>query len=152
MFSRGFTLVELIVTMIVVGIMVAAVLPRFSGNTGFEEREFRDRLVAGLRYAQKSAIAARRTTCVAFSAAPATASFRISTDNGAANCSVGTDLLGPDGSPLVLAAPGNVSFTTLPPDVIFDAAGRPESAGTVNVSGLDSSLTIRVEVETGYVH
>jgi len=61
-------------------------------------------------------------------------------------------LLGPDGSPLVLAAPGNVSFTTLPPDVIFDAAGRPESAGTVNVSGLDSSLTIRVEVETGYVH
>lgn len=151
-FSRGFTMVELIVTIIIVGILAVAVMPRLIGNTGFDEREFRDRVAAGLRYAQKSAIAARRTTCAAFSTTPASVSFRVSTNYGAADCLVGSALAGPDGNPLVVTASGGVSFSALPAEVVFDAAGRPGGAGLINISGLDSSLAITVETETGYVH
>lgn len=149
---RGFTLVELVATIVLLGILAAMVVPRFGSGTGFDERVFRDRVVAGLRYAQKSAIAARVTTCATFSASPASVSFRISTNNGAANCSIGTVLVGTDGNPLVVTASGGVSFVALPADVVFDAAGRPVGAATISIFGLGSSLAITVEAETGYVH
>lgn len=61
--ERGFTLVELIVTMIVVGILAVAVIPRFADQSGFDARGFRDGTLSVLRYAQKSAVAQRRQVC-----------------------------------------------------------------------------------------
>ena len=60
--ARGFTLIELIVVLILVGIMAFAVLPRFSGLTAFSARGHADQVEAYLRFAQKTAIASRRTT------------------------------------------------------------------------------------------
>lgn len=151
-FMQGFSLIELVVTMIVIGILAISVLPRWMGNSGFDERAFRDRVVAGLRYAQKSAIAARRTTCATFSAAPASVSFRVSTNNGAVNCAVGAALIGHDANPLVVTAPNGVSFAALPADVVFDGGGRAATAAAISITGLDASLAITVEAETGYVH
>lgn len=62
--DAGFTLVELIMTMIIVGILALMVLPRFMDISIFEARGFRDETLSLLRYAQKSAIAQRRTVCV----------------------------------------------------------------------------------------
>ncbi|MBL8441295.1 MAG: type II secretion system protein, partial [Betaproteobacteria bacterium] len=61
--QRGFTLTELLVTLVVAGILIAVALPRWFGDTGFEARKFRDETEAALRLAQKSAIASRRFTC-----------------------------------------------------------------------------------------
>lgn len=137
--------------MVVIGILAVTILPKWGGSSGFDERGFRDRIVTGLRYAQKSAIAARRTVCASFSTPPAQASFRISENNGAADCSVGAVLVGPDAAPLVIAATGNATFLALPADVVFDAAGRPNAAAAISVSGLPATLAISVEAETGYV-
>lgn len=149
--SAGFTLVELISSMVVLGILAAIVLPKWAGNTGFEERSFRDSVVAALRYAQKSAIASRRTVCATFSAAPAQVSFSRSTANAAVDCSGGISLVGPEGGDLVVSASSGVAFASLPANIVFDGGGRPGGAATIAILGLDASLDITVAAETGYV-
>lgn len=158
--QRGFTLVELVAAMIIAGILAAYAVPRFFGTHGFEERGFYDETIAALRYAQKSAIASRRTVCVAFTAQ--TVALRIAASNPAASadCSAAGDL--------VLAAPGSaapykvdatedtkyrnadVRFSAFPPVLRFDALGRPDAAARIEVR--DFAAAIRVEAETGYVH
>lgn len=148
--EHGFTLTELVVVIVVAGILAATVLPRFAGNHGFEERGFRDETVSALRFAQKSAIAARRTVCAAFGSNQV--SFRISTDFGAANCTAGSVLAGPKGGALVITATGSASYSSAPSVIVFDATGRPSGQAPITVSTLPASLAITVESETGYVH
>lgn len=150
--SKGFTLLELIATITIIGIMAVVILPKWQGNSGFEERAFRDRVIASLRYAQKSAIATRRTTCASFSASPAAVAFRISTNNGAVDCSTGSILVGSDGTQLMVTAASGVAFSPLPANITFDAAGRPVAAASIALSGMPASLNITVEAETGYVY
>lgn len=148
--QHGFTFVELVVGIVVAGILAALILPRFGGDTGFNERQFRDETVAALRFAQKTAIAARRTVCATFTASQV--SFARSEVFGTADCSGGVPLLGPGSGVLVVAGSNGESYAVQPGTLIFDAAGRPiQGAGTITVSGLPS-LPITIQAETGYVH
>lgn len=148
----GFSLVELVVVIVIMGIMAAVFIPRWQGGSGFEERGFRDQVVSALRYAQKSAIAARRTVCVSFTTSPSALSVRISNAYGAADCSLGSALIGPDGNNLLLAATPPAAFSSVPASVVFDAAGRTSVAASLSFSGLPAALGVTVEADTGYVH
>lgn len=147
----GFTLIELVLVILLLGILLIALLPKWNGGDSLDERGFRDSVISALRYAQKSAIAAHRTTCVTFTST--TASVRISGAFGASNCAAGSALAGPDGNPMQVTAKGAATFSGIPADVIFDAAGRPLSgSATLSFTGLPAALAITVAAETGYVH
>ena len=161
---HGFTLVELVTIIVILGILAVAAAPRFFDRNVFDNRGFYDEVISTLRHAQKMAIAKRRLVCAQFSAVnvtPATVTVQIGGTN-----SCGTDIASPSGqSPYRISNP-NVSFAAIPVGggISFDCLGRPRSTlGTATcndatdmVAGSTSimidTFTITVEQETGYVH
>lgn len=130
--QRGFTLVELIMTMVIIGVLALAVAPRFFGTSVFQERGAADQIKAALRYGQKIAIAQRRNVSVQISAS--------------ANPDCGTQLAGGN---INCAVSNQVAVT--PTTITFNALGQPvpNAAGSVTVG---TTNTITIEAETGYVH
>ena len=55
--QHGFTIVELVVVIIVLGIISAVAVPRFFDLNDYKEIAFKDELVSALRFAHKRAVA-----------------------------------------------------------------------------------------------
>jgi MSHA pilin protein MshC len=144
---RGFTIVEMIVTIAILGLLAAVLGPRFSGRDAFASRGFHDEAQSVVRYAQKTAIAWRRPVFVCVTATVVSAA-------SAAGCS----------APLTHPATGAALTATAPPGVTlapvsfsFDGAGRPSPNAQVTIAFAstiagDPARRIVVEAETGYVH
>lgn len=66
--TRGFTLLELIVVMVILGVMAVVAIPRFAVRLEFESAGFTAALSNSLRFARQQAIAQRRQVCVVVSA------------------------------------------------------------------------------------
>lgn len=145
--QRGFTLVEMVVTLVIVGILAVTALSRFSRKSDFDARGFLDGTAVILRYAQKSAVAQRRLVCVAFSADPAVSLTIASSFGGACN----TDLAGPNGTaPYTLAAPSGVVFAAPPTNFSFLPSGDASLGQTISVADF-AGRSISVVQTTGYV-
>ncbi len=154
--QAGFTLVELVVMIIIIGVLAVAAMPRFFDRTDFDARGFFDATMSTLRYAQKTAVAQRRTVCVTFSAAgavPASVTLRVASAFGATSCD--TDLAGPTGGvPYTVAAPDGVSFSSIPAypaDFQFLPSGSASANRNFGVTEYTSG-SIVVVAATGYVY
>ncbi|HCJ29135.1 MAG TPA: prepilin-type cleavage/methylation domain-containing protein [Pseudomonas sp.] len=55
--QRGFTIVELILVIVIIGILAAVVGPRFFARNNFDERFYFEETLSAIRYAQKLAVA-----------------------------------------------------------------------------------------------
>lgn len=139
--APGFTLVELVVVTALVAILAFVAAPRLFDRTTFEARGFHDQALAVIRYAQKTAVAQRRTVHVQVGAAGVQACY----DAGCAE-----PLSDPvRGGALAISAPAGVGL--FPPATFsFDALGRPSAGASISVTG-DVPRAIVVEPETGYV-
>ncbi len=148
---RGFTLIELTVVLLLIGILAVAVAPRFANRAAFDERGFVDQVRAAVQFARKSAVAQRRNVCVAV-AGSGLSITRAQAAGASAACTVA--LVDPaTGSAFAAIPPAGVSLSPAV-NMVFDALGRlasPDATTAITVSGLDVSV-VTVERETGHVH
>ncbi|MEC5386077.1 type II secretion system protein [Uliginosibacterium sp. H3] len=146
---QGFTMIELITVMILLGIIAAVAMPRFASRGDFDVLGFRQQTMQALRFAQKTAIAKRRPVCVSQTAGALTLTFADA--YGAAACN--TAVLNPaTGSAYLQPVPSGVGITAL--NFTYDPLGRPSfgAAQTLNVTSSGATTqSIVIEAETGYV-
>jgi MSHA pilin protein MshC len=158
--ERGFTLVELIMVIVIMGVLAVYAAPRMFSNADFYARGFHDETLALLRYAQKTAIAQRRMVCVNFNTTTtphsATLMMEDPTGTGAVSCTV--NVAGPRGeSPAMVTARTGVTYTSAS-GLIFNGLGQPVStartplAANATVQVANTSVVITIESGTGYVH
>lgn len=140
----GFTLLELITVIVIMGILALVSVARFAGMEGFDSRGFYDKAVATVRFAQKTAVAWRRPVFVCVTATQVAAGT-------AAGCA--TPLTNPvTNSAAVEVAPSGVTLNAL--NFSFDGLGRPSAAITITFTSTiagDPARQITVAAETGYV-
>ena len=151
---RGFTLVELIVVLILVGILAVAVLPKFANQLTFKTRGFADQALVTLQYARKVAVASRRNVCVVVSGGNTLTLTMATLAGSAQTCSASVIL--PASSTNTLQTPSSVSFSGAF-SIIFDGQGRALDSGrvllatnaTVSIVG-DVTYTLGVTAGTGF--
>lgn len=149
--SAGFTLLELIVTLLIVGVLAVVAIPIFFDRSTFETKGLYDQSQSLVRYAQKVAVAQRRSVRLdlapgslqaCYCATPACAACAGALKDPATNGAL--QITYP--SPMLSTAPAATDFS-------FDSLGRPSFAAalTVTITG-DTARSFVVEPETGYVH
>lgn len=156
--NKGFTLIELIMVIILIGIIAAYGMPRMFATNPFEERGFFDGLVTALRYAQRLAIASRCDTLVTITSN----SYTITTRSAANNlCNDATALDNAVFNPLTGAMGYTVqiptgSGVTLSPASTIQFRTSGSITGNANVTITVSTATrtigrITVHQATGFV-
>lgn len=154
---RGFTLVELVTVMIIIGLIGAVAIPRVFDNQRFDNRGYYTEVINAVRYAQQLAVAINCNTQVAFIGNSYTVTLA---DNPAtpASCAAGpfttpapnpvTGQAGfstePDNFPRSTTLP---NITAVPDTFIFNALGQANFTVNVNIG----DFSFRVHQATGYI-
>ena len=152
--SKGFTIVELVVTIIILGVIASVAGPRFFGTSSYEAMGFSQTLSTSLGYAQKLAMSTGCHTRVAI------VSDSLNLYQGNSSCTdsdLTRNVQRVTGGNFSEAVPGALSVDSM--DIYFDTRGRPReyadgalltSTKTVNVDG--GARQVKIEAETGFVY
>ena len=157
--QKGFTLVELVTVLVLLGILTAAVAPRFSNRDGFSDYAVRDQIVAAARITQQRAMYHHSAnTCYRISVASNQLSVQRGTDDDSDGVFTNYVNIGPTQNWVNgLQFEGNATVT--PIDIYFDGLGNnigsvPNCAGTPSETEIliagssNAGVCIR---ETGHV-
>ncbi len=143
-FERGFTLVELVAVILLLGILSAVAVPRFFDMRTYHGRGFFDETVAAVRYAQKLAVASGCEVEVRFTST----AFSLWQLDGCRSGTFTRPVPHPAKSGYFEGTvPSGVAFSSSPGSVVFNAAGRADPGKTISLDGHSFSIV----AETGYV-
>jgi len=144
---NGFTLVELVMVMVMIGVLAVVVLPRLQENSSLRAAAWHDQVQAALRHARQTAVGHRRLVCATVATGAVT--LTIASANPATTC--GAAWRGPDGN-IAWAREGSGIATSVTPagTLYFQPSGRITSDGA-GTTALNASVTITGETAIGVV-
>jgi MSHA pilin protein MshC len=148
--SKGFTLVELVVVMTVIGILAVTLGPRFFTQSVFSQRGYADELASALRFAQKAAVSSECPTQLTLTSTTYVATQQAASGNSCnpSDTTWSTPVMGADGAAIQGSAPANTTASPLG-NFQFDGQGRlASSPGTTLTIG---ARTITIVPGTGFV-
>ena len=142
--ATGFTFVELIVVILLVGILSVSAIPRFFDDDDFKARGLADEIITSIRHAQR--LAMTRGEQYKIDISPTAYQVRKTDDSTVRH---------PNGaSQYLINTPANLIESTV--SVEFNSLGQPvkadSSAITIETDISIPPFTVRIEVETGYAH
>ncbi len=165
---HGFTTIELVTVIIIVGILAVNILPRFGGTASYEAHSHRAQLISALRLTQQRAMQQTDTSdgyCHQLIFDNSSTVSRYGVPNRL-DCDI-TTFTGwePDATGFEVEQKYQVSFgihgKNNPSAITFDSMGRPTSHATIgndcaggciiNVQSSVETLKIQIESE-GYIH
>ena len=148
---KGFTLIELVMVIVLIGIIAVFVAPRLGNITSTKTGPFMDKLKADIRYAQNLAMTRNRRTQVNLT----NTSYSVSQDDSAANnCSSFATVMDPaEGGWLsVTLDTGSYAGITITPGCLeYDSLGRPYNCGAGVCSVAAGSLTVQINANAAVV-
>ncbi len=152
-FERGgYTLVEIMVVVVLLGIIAAVVVPMAVSGSSMEAVSAARNLASDIQYAQSMAITRQESMRVVFDAAGESYSLRDYESTPLIHPMTKTDYIVTFSGHRAL---GNVDLVTADfggdAVLIFDETGAPDSAGTATVSAENVTYQISVSAGTGRV-
>jgi type II secretory pathway pseudopilin PulG len=152
--SRGFTTVELVAVIVLMGVLAVVALPRIEGALAQRGDHWRDQVLAALRQAQATAQSHRRLVCA--TVATGAVALSIASANPASACT--SALPGPDGGAHHASDSRGFATSVAPAGVIyFQPDGRVTSDGAGSTAAdrsieIEGQQAIGIVGATGHVH
>lgn len=146
--NAGFTLVEVVTTLVLIGILTAVAVPRFvDSDNAFSQRGYADEIASTLRYARNVAIATECQVRVTVNAGD----YIVHQPQALNACASPapawtTPVRRGDGTPLAGRAPASV-HTTAPVMVVFNSKGIAAAPADIVIG----PFTIYVDMASGLI-